>query len=110
MTLPLILETPRLEGRRVTVMGLGLFGGVVGVSRFLVRKGAKVTVTDARPEKDLRESVEELRGLPIAFRLGGHDERDFRDADLVVVSPAVPETNPLLRIAPALETEMNLFF
>jgi UDP-N-acetylmuramoylalanine--D-glutamate ligase len=110
MTLPLILETPKLDGRRVTVMGLGLFGGGVGVTRFLVRQGAKVTVTDAKPERDLRESVEELQGIPVTLRLGGHDERDFRDADLVIVNPAVPDTNPFLKLAPALETEMNLFF
>src|SRR5438128_5139361 len=110
MTLPLLLETPPIEGRRVTVMGLGLFGGGVGVTRFLVRRGAKVTVTDAKPERDLHESVDELKGLPITLRLGGHDERDFRDADLVIVNPAVPETNPYLKLAPALETEMNLFF
>jgi len=110
MTLPLITETPRLEGRRVTVMGLGLFGGGVGITRFLVRRGAKVTVTDMKPESDLRESVDELKGLPVTLRLGGHDERDFKEADLVIVNPAVPETNPHLKLARALETEMNLFF
>jgi UDP-N-acetylmuramoylalanine--D-glutamate ligase len=110
MPLPLLRETPALDGRRVTVMGLGLFGGGLGVTRFLVRAGARVTVTDRKSEHELRESVAELRGLPVTLRLGGHEERDFREADLVVVNPAVPETEPLLRLAPALETEMNLFF
>jgi UDP-N-acetylmuramoylalanine--D-glutamate ligase len=110
MVLPLIRELPPLEGRRVTVMGLGLFGGGLGVTRFLVRSGAKVTVTDSKGETELRESVDQLRSLPVTFKLGGHDERDFRDADLVVVNPAVPETNPYLKLARALETEMNLFF
>ena len=40
-----------LKGQRVTVMGLGLFGGGVGAVRFLVREGAVVTVTDLRPKK-----------------------------------------------------------
>ncbi len=110
MPLPLLPDVPKLQGARVTVMGLGLFGGGVGVARYLVRAGAKVTVTDQKPEGDLRESVEALRGLPVEFRLGGHDERDFRGADLVVVNPAVPETHPLLRLARAVETEMNLFW
>ena len=39
-----------LKGQRVTVMGLGLFGGGVGAVRFLVREGAEVTVTDLRPK------------------------------------------------------------
>jgi UDP-N-acetylmuramoylalanine--D-glutamate ligase len=110
MVLPLLRDLPALEGKRVTVMGLGLFGGGVGVTRFLVGSGARVTVTDSKSEADLRESVDQLRSLPVAFKLGGHDERDFKDADLVIVNPAVPETNPYLRLARALETEMNLFF
>ena len=110
MVLPLLREVPALDGKRVTVMGLGLFGGGLGVARFLVTSGAKVTVTDSKSETDLRESVDQLRSLPITFRLGGHDERDFKDADLVVVNPAVPETNPYLKLARALDTEMNLFF
>lgn len=110
MALPLIHEVPAIEGKRVTVMGLGLFGGGLGVTRFLVRSAARVTVTDSKGESDLRESVEQLRDLPVTLRLGGHDERDFRDADLVIVNPAVPETNPYLRLASRLETEMNLFF
>ncbi len=110
MALPLIRDLPPLEGKRVTVMGLGLFGGGLGVTRFLVRSGARVTVTDSKSETDLRESVEQLRTLPVTFKLGGHDEKDFKDADLVIVNPAVPETNPYLKLARALETEMNLFF
>jgi UDP-N-acetylmuramoylalanine--D-glutamate ligase len=110
MVLPLIRETPVLAGRRVTVMGLGLFGGGLGVARHLVKAGARVTVTDAKSEHELRESVAELKGLPVTLRLGGHLEEDFRKADLVVVNPAVPESNPYLKLARALETEMNLFF
>ncbi len=85
--------------KRVTLMGLGLFGGGVGAARFLIRQGASVTVTDLRSEQVLAESVEALKGLPIAFRLGEHREADFREADVVVVSPAVPKESPFLQMA-----------
>ena len=88
-----------LKGQRVTVMGLGLFGGGVGAVRFLVREGAVVTVTDLRKKKDLRASVRALNGLPIAFKLGGHEETDFRNADLIVANPAVPRSSQYLKIA-----------
>ena len=88
-----------LKGQRVTVMGLGLFGGGVGAVRFLLRKGAVVTVTDLRPEKDLHASVHTLKGLPIAFVLGGHEETDFQNADLIVANPAVPRSSRYLKIA-----------
>jgi UDP-N-acetylmuramoylalanine--D-glutamate ligase len=90
-------------------MGLGLFGGGLGVARFLVKAGAKVVVTDQKSEHDLREAVAELKGLPVELHLGGHREEDFRQADLVVVNPAVPASSPWLRMSSALETEMNLF-
>lgn len=108
------------RGKRVTVMGLGLFGGGLGVSKFLLRKGAQVTVTDLRLEKELRESVEALRrfayrgGWPVRLRLGGHDEVDFRDVDVVVVNPAVPKTSPYVKLAKAHGVRVigrdNLFF
>jgi UDP-N-acetylmuramoylalanine--D-glutamate ligase len=107
--LPLIRTVPELRGRRVTVMGLGLFGGGLGVARYLCRAGARVVVTDQKSEHDLREAVAELKGLPVELRLGGHREEDFRQADLVVVNPAVPHTSPWVAMARALETEMNLF-
>ncbi len=99
-----------LRGRRVTVMGLGLFGGGAGAARWLVEQGAQVVVTDLKREDELRETVDALRDLDIEWRLGGHREEDFRRADLVLVSPAVPLDSPWLRLARALDTEINLFF
>ncbi len=85
--------------KRVTLMGLGLFGGGVGAARFLIRQGASVTVTDLRSDQVLAESVEALKGLPIAFRLGEHREADFREADVVVVGPGVPKESPFPKMA-----------
>ena len=103
-----------LKGKRVTVMGLGLFGGGVGATRFLVKRGAEVTVTDLRDREALRESVDALAGLPVRLKLGGHDRRDFQEAELIVVNPAVPRDSPFLKIAQEngvpIDTEMNLFF
>jgi UDP-N-acetylmuramoylalanine--D-glutamate ligase len=59
--------------------------------------------------------LEELRDIPgIEFKLGRHDEADFRNADLVVVNPAVHPGNPYLQIAMDAgiprTSEMNLFW
>lgn len=103
------------NGKRITVMGLGSFGGGLGAVRFLVERGARVTVTDTRREQELAEALEELRGSPPAeLHLGGHEERDFADADLIVVNPAVRRDNPFLEAARSrgipLSSEMNLFW
>ncbi|HEY5866681.1 MAG TPA: Mur ligase family protein, partial [Candidatus Tectomicrobia bacterium] len=118
------MPTPRANGdtpalpttwhhRRVTVMGLGSFGGGIGLTRYLVHQGAQVTVTDLQGAKALAASLEALRDLPIRFVLGEHQERDFCQTDVVFVNPAVPLTSPYLQLARAhhvpLDSEMNLF-
>jgi UDP-N-acetylmuramoylalanine--D-glutamate ligase len=101
------------SGKRVTVMGLGGFGGGVGVTRWLARAGAKVVVTDKAPAERLAVSLEQIGDLGLTLHLGGHEPHDFRDADLVVVNPAVPETSEFLQMAREagvpVTTEINLF-
>src|SRR5215204_4087749 len=87
------------RGKRVTVAGLGRFGGGIEVSRWLAAQGARVRVTDRDPAEKLAESAKKLDGLPIEFRLGEHRESDFTSADLVVTSPAIPPHNPFLKAA-----------
>jgi UDP-N-acetylmuramoylalanine--D-glutamate ligase len=83
------------EGRRVVVMGLGRFGGGVGVTRWLAERGADVLVTDRESEDRLEESVGKIRDLikggRVELRLGEHRVSDFTTADVVVVNPAVPK-------------------
>lgn len=102
-----------LKGQNVLVMGLGLFGGGVGVARYLLQRGAKVTVTDLRSGDDLLESLGALEGYPIHFKLGGHDEEDFLRSDLIVANPAVPRFSPFLQVAESagvpITTEICLF-
>lgn len=88
------METHRLHDGRVTVMGLGRFGGGLGVTRWLVEQGAIVTVTDLEPAERLSGPIASLAADIEAGRvrlaLGGHVEADFVDTDLVVANPAVP--------------------
>ena len=103
------------RGARVTVMGLGRFGGCLGAIRFLADRGARVTVTDVQPEDRLAESLAELDGLPLAgMHLGGHRDEDFTSTDFVVASPAVPRDNRYLAMARSagvvISSEMNLFW
>ena len=95
-------------------MGLGHFGGGAAAARWLAGQGAIVTVTDLADEKTLTAALQSLADSKIAaFHLGGHREDDFRQADLVVVNPAVRPKNPWLAIAREngvpLTTEIDLF-
>ncbi|MDR0362027.1 MAG: UDP-N-acetylmuramoyl-L-alanine--D-glutamate ligase [Planctomycetota bacterium] len=95
---PLTRERLRSYGR-VTVMGLGVFGGGIGAARYFSDLGAKVVVTDIAPAEKLGASVAALKGRDIRFRFGGHDVGDFTDADLVVANQAVRPDHPLLAAA-----------
>jgi UDP-N-acetylmuramoylalanine--D-glutamate ligase len=80
---------------RITVMGLGSFGGGESVVRWLAGYGKSILLTDLRTEGDLGKSLAAIADLVTAgrveLRLGGHDESDFTAADLVIANPAVPQ-------------------
>jgi UDP-N-acetylmuramoylalanine--D-glutamate ligase len=107
------MDSRTFAGKRITIMGLGFFGGATGLARYLVSQGAQVTVTDVKPAADLQDSVAALHGLPVRFVLGRHERADFTDVDIVFASPAVREDSPYLAAARAhgvpIDTEMNLF-
>jgi UDP-N-acetylmuramoylalanine--D-glutamate ligase len=79
--------------QRVTVMGLGRFGGGLGVTRWLAGQGANVLVTDLEPADKLRDSVAAIADLvrsgAVELRLGEHREEDFAACDMLVANPAV---------------------
>jgi len=95
-------------------MGLGRFGGGADVARYMAQQGAHVTVTDAAPRHTLTPSLDQLADLSgITYHLGEHLWSDFKQADLIVVNPAVPPENPFLQRARDLgipmTTQINLF-
>ncbi len=108
------MATLDLKDVRVLVMGLGLHGGGVATVKWLIKKGARVTVTDLRSETVLAPSVKALSSLPVRFVLGRHDEDDFRTHDIVVVNPGVPRESKYLAIAhksgTRIENVASLFF
>jgi UDP-N-acetylmuramoylalanine--D-glutamate ligase len=110
------MKNTTFKDKRILVMGLGSFGGGVSVTKFLIERGARVTVTDLRPEAELQESLAQLEGLPIPYHLGGHVDADFTQAhtDIVVANPAVrPDNKHLVKARQEslqLTSEMNIFF
>ncbi|MGA9643528.1 MAG: UDP-N-acetylmuramoyl-L-alanine--D-glutamate ligase [Terriglobales bacterium] len=83
-----------LKDKRALVVGLGKSG--VASALFLNAHGARVTVSDSKPEAELRNEILLLLEHGIAVETGGHGDRTFRDQDLIVVSPGVPFDSPQL--------------
>jgi UDP-N-acetylmuramoylalanine--D-glutamate ligase len=102
------------KARKVTVAGLGSFGGQVAAAKFFARLGADITVTDLKEAGSLESGIAELEGCDVRFVLGEHREEDFTGADLVVASPAIREDSPFLLAAAGagvdITHETDLFF
>ena len=102
-------------GKKVLIMGLGRFGGGVDCAEFASRAGAKVIITDSAPPEKLSDSIDKLKEFPdIEFHLGSHDQADFRQADIIIANPVVPNNNEFLEIARRnnkfITSQINIFF
>src|ERR1035437_8539364 len=88
------------KGKRVLVVGLGKSG--VASALFQEKRGARVAVSDAKSQEQLRQEIPLLLDHGITVETGQHGERTFRDQDLIVISPGVPVDVPQLVQARAL--------
>jgi len=101
-------------GKKVLLCGLGLQGGGEGVARFLVWSGARLTITDMKSEKELKGAVKRIGFQKAKFVLGRHQFSDFKNADLIVKNPGVPQNSPYIKYAKKLGkpifSETQIFF
>jgi UDP-N-acetylmuramoylalanine--D-glutamate ligase len=88
-----------LRGKRLLVVGLARTG--VATSLFCAARGAAVTATDSRPEKEIGAEIAKLHAAGVTLELGGHHERTFLAQELIIPSPGVPADAPLLQSARA---------
>ncbi len=78
------------RGKKITVMGLGLLGGVGDIA-YLAESGADIIATDLKSEEELRPSLEALKKFPnIRYTIGRHELADFRARDLIIKAPSTP--------------------
>ena len=80
--------------KRVTVAGAARSG--LAAAELLARRGAEVTLSEARAEVPERAA---LQRLGVRLELGGHVPDTFSRADLVVLSPGVPPDQPAIQAA-----------
>jgi UDP-N-acetylmuramoylalanine--D-glutamate ligase len=78
-----------VDGQRVVVVGAARSG--VAAAELLAARGAEVVLTDVRASIDEEPRLHEAG---VKLELGGHRRETFVDADLIVISPGVPPTQP----------------
>ena len=103
MTTPRLAErAPDLQGLSVLVIGLGRSG--LAAARLALGRGARVRITDRQSEDALADIVAAARQVGAEVLTGGHPPELVESTDLVVVSPGVPSSIPLLATDPSLKT------
>jgi len=83
-----------VRGRSVVVLGAARSG--VAVAELLLRRGARVTLSEARSSFD---AMDRLRDAGVQLETGGHTLPTLRAADLIVASPGVPLAQPAVEAA-----------
>jgi UDP-N-acetylmuramoylalanine--D-glutamate ligase len=87
-----------LTGKNILVLGLGDTG--LSAARWLIRRGAVLRVADSRADPPHAALLQaECPGTPLSA--GPFREEDVRAADLIVISPGVPVSEPLVAAAQA---------
>lgn len=81
-------DIPKLEGARVTVVGLGIEG--IDLVRYLTKAGAHVTVSDARTPEALATPLAAIADTNATLSLGANRVEDATSADYVFASQGVP--------------------
>jgi UDP-N-acetylmuramoylalanine--D-glutamate ligase len=93
-------DTNQFKHKKITVMGLGLLGGLSNDIEYLAKQGASIVVTDLKTEKELKSSVNKLKKFKnIKFVLGGHKLEDFRNRDMILQPGNVPVDSLYLKEA-----------
>jgi UDP-N-acetylmuramoylalanine--D-glutamate ligase len=109
--IPAVYEMAEFRSQKVSIIGLGREG--MALARFLAQRGITVTVSDLKKREELAERIGGLSEFLIRFNLEGHPQ-SLLDADIIYVSPGVPQDIPLLVEARKrgipISSETRLFF
>jgi len=109
----LIINFMNFKNIRVTIFGLGLHGGGLGAVLWLMKKGAKLLISDFKDEQYLASSIKIINAqykklkqqkhlvhTPI-WHLGvsKHSEAEVKRAEFLVITPDMPRTSPVFKWA-----------
>src|SRR5688572_8546413 len=84
------------RGKRFSVLGAGRSG--LACVRLLLKRRAKVFLSDSAPKEKYAAAQKELDELGIEYEFGDNTHLVL-EADAIVVSPGVPSDSPILLLA-----------
>lgn len=82
-------------GRNLTILGLSKSGAAV--ARYVQKRGGKCFLSETLPATPSNELLrKELQSIGVEIEMGGHTKQCFTHSDLVVVSPGIPPSSPIM--------------
>jgi UDP-N-acetylmuramoylalanine--D-glutamate ligase len=81
--------------QRVGILGLGRSGRAA--ARLALARGGEVYASDAGDGVELREAAESIRREGGVAQTGGHSTELLAECDLIIISPGIPPTAPVLQ-------------
>lgn len=82
-------------GKNITILGLSRSGAAV--ARYVTRRGGSCFLSETLPATPGNEALrKEMDSLGVEFEMGGHSKKCFTHSELVVVSPGIPPSNPIM--------------
>ncbi len=88
------MDAGELKNKRFSILGAARSG--LAVAALLKEHGASVFVSDKAPADKMQQAVAELERMGVPYELGSNTGRVL-DADVLVLSPGVPSSAPLVR-------------
>ncbi|HHX23423.1 MAG TPA: UDP-N-acetylmuramoyl-L-alanine--D-glutamate ligase [Thermoanaerobacterales bacterium] len=82
-----------IKGKNVLILGLARSGIAAAIE--LIGLGAKVTASDMKPEKEIKDA-DLLKSHGVNIACGGHPLTLLNNCDLIVLSPGVPSDIKIL--------------
>ncbi len=90
-------KASRWSGKKTMIVGMARSG--VAAAQLLCREGALVTVNDLKPCESFGSQLDALCDLPVNFRLGEDGIDALKGQDILVISPGVPISAPVVKAA-----------
>lgn len=102
----------KFKNQKVAILGLGKEN--IALVEYLVTSGAKVVVGDQKSREELGEYYQQIKDLPIQFRLGPHYLDHLEDFKTVFRTPGLPYRNEKIQKAKEkgveISSQIKLFF
>lgn len=96
----------------MTILGFARQG--IALARYLVARGAQVTLSDMKPAQILEAELSAMDDLPIRYVLGGHPTSLLDECDVLCLSGGVPIDLPIVlearRRGVPLSNDSQIFF